>query len=90
MVNLIGFLFGNFSVSVDFMLKDNFSVEGQIGVGFGDEFGLDYFNFFIIVYGKYYFNFDDGVDKFYVDVFLWFIVWNYFVEDSLIMLVEYS
>lgn len=86
MVNLIGFLFGNFSVSVDFMLKDNFSVEGQIGVGFGDDGVFDYFNLLIIVYGKYYFNLDDGVDKFYVSVFLCFINCSWDGNDNVFVL----
>lgn len=90
MVNPIGLLFGNLSASADFMLKDNFSVEGQIGVGFGDELGLDYFNLPITAYGKYYFNPDDGADKFYADVFLRFIARNYSAEDNSTTLAEYS
>ncbi|WP_282779427.1 hypothetical protein [Phaeodactylibacter xiamenensis] len=73
MVNPIGLLFGNLSASADFMLKDNFSVEGQIGVGFGDDGAFDYFNLPITAYGKYYFNPDDGADKFYASAFLRFI-----------------
>lgn len=90
-VNPIGLLFSNLSASADFVLAENFSVEGQIGVGFGndDAFGLDYFNLPITAFGKYYFNPDEDADKFYADVFLRFIARNYTADDANTTVAEY-
>lgn len=90
-ISPIGLLWGNLGLSADFVLQDNFSVEGQIGVGFGNEdIGLDYFSLPITAYGKYYFNPEDGADKFYADVFLRFVNRNYSADDDGTNLAEYS
>ncbi len=82
MVNPIGLLFGNLGASADFMLADNLSVEGQIGIGFGDDGAFDYFNLPITAYGKYYFNPEDGADKFYASAWLRFINRNWEGNDN--------
>lgn len=78
-LNPIGLLFGDLSVGADFILSDEFSVEGTIGIGGGsDDFSsLKWTNIPIGVVGKYYFNPDDGADKFYADAFLRFISRSY-------------
>lgn len=78
-VNPIGLLFGDLSVGADFVLSDVFSVEGTIGIGGGsDDFtNLKWSNIPVTVVGKYYFNPDDGADKFYADAFLRFVSRSY-------------
>lgn len=91
-VNPIGLLFGNLSLAGDFILAENISVEGQIGVGFGDDdlTSLDYFNLPITALGKYYFNPKNGADKFYANVFLRFVTRNYSADDGNSTVAEYS
>ena len=78
-VNPIGLLFGGLSVGADFVLSDEFSVEGTIGIGGGsDDFtNLKWSNIPVTVVGKYYFNPEDGADKFYADAFLRFVSRGY-------------
>ncbi|MCG8329167.1 MAG: DUF3575 domain-containing protein [Chitinophagales bacterium] len=89
-VNPIGLLFGNLSVSGDFVLSDKFSVEGQVGFGTGNDLQLDYFSLPVTVFGKYYFNPDDPAEKFYADAFLRFIARNYTAEDGATNVAEYT
>ncbi|MEZ4984160.1 MAG: DUF3575 domain-containing protein [Saprospiraceae bacterium] len=90
-VNPIGLLFGDLSVGADFVLSDVFSVEGTIGYGGGkDDFtSLKWSNVPVTVVGKYYFNPDDGADKFYADAFLRFIGRSY-KADGTTSYAEYS
>ncbi|MFT5763866.1 MAG: hypothetical protein ACI8X3_001292 [Saprospiraceae bacterium] len=65
-------------MGADFMISDNLSIEGSIGFTSGKEsFGSDddykYTGIPITVFGKYYFNPDNGADKFYVDAWLRFV-----------------
>ncbi|MBI1224901.1 MAG: DUF3575 domain-containing protein [Bacteroidetes bacterium] len=81
-VNPIGLLFGDLSVGADFGVTESFSVEGSIGVGGGKTDGTKYFALPITAVGKYYFNPNNGCDKFYADVFLKFINRSYKDNDS--------
>ena len=72
-VNPIGLLFGDLSVGADFVLSDNFSVEGAVGIGTGTLGDFKWFNIPVTASGKYYFNPDDGADGFYANVFAKFI-----------------
>jgi hypothetical protein len=78
-VNPIGLLFGDLSVGADFILSDEFSLEGTIGFGGGnDDFtSLKWSNIPITAVGKYYFNPQDGADKFYASAFLRFVGRSY-------------
>ncbi len=68
------------------------SVEAAIGFGNGTELGDSYkwTNIPITVTGKYYFNPDDGADKFYADVFLRFISRSYKVDDGNVNNIDWS
>ncbi len=81
-VNPVGLLWGSFNGSADFALSENMSVEGQLGVTFGDFGGDKYLGIPITVYGKYYFNPKNGADKFYGDVFTRFVRRSYNPENS--------
>jgi len=78
-VNPIGILFGNLSVGADIVISDNLSVEPTIGFGAsstdGDLVGYSskYTSIPISVFGKYYFNPNNGADKFYASVWLRFV-----------------
>jgi hypothetical protein len=78
-VNPIGLLFGDLSVGADFALSDNFSVEGTLGVGTGkvEDIDFKFSNVPVNVFGKYYFNPNNGADKFYVSAFLRFVSRGY-------------
>lgn len=78
-INPIGLLFGDLSIGGDFILSDDFSVEATLGIGGGnDDFtNLKWSNIPVTVLGKYYFNPDDGADKFYADAFLRFVSRSY-------------
>lgn len=90
-INPIGLLFGDLSVGADFILSDDFSVEGTIGIGGGKEdfANLKWSNIPITVVGKYYFNPQDGADKFYADAFLRFVSRSY-KADGETSFAEYS
>ena len=75
-INPIGILFNNPDVAAEFLIAENFGVEGKVGVrwykvndGF-DEYKANGFN--IIGSGKYYFKPDQGCDKFYIGAYLKF------------------
>jgi len=93
-INPLGLLFSNFNAGADFVLADNFSVEGNLGVSFGSRGFLDdEFKFFgipVTVFGKYYFNPEDGADKFYADVWLRFISRNFSFEGDANTFSDYS
>ena len=80
-LNPIGLLFGDLSAGADFVLGDNFSIEGAIGYGSGDIGGQDWTNIPIKAVAKYYLNPDDGADKFYVDAFARFVSRNFDATD---------
>ena len=90
-VNPIGLLFGDLSVGGDFILSDEFSVEATLGFGGGDDdfTSLKWRNIPITAVGKYYFNPDDGADKFYASAFLRYINRNY-SADGETTFAEYS
>ncbi|RMF03347.1 MAG: DUF3575 domain-containing protein [Bacteroidetes bacterium] len=83
-INPVGLLFGDLSVGGDFILSDEFSIEGTLGFGSGsDDFtNLKWRNIPITAVGKYYFNPDDGADKFYASAFLRFINRGYTADDD--------
>lgn len=91
-VNPIGILFGNLSLGADFILADEFSLEGQIGIGLGnDDFtGLKWSNIPITAVGKYYFNPKNGADGFYADAFLRFVSRSYKADDDNTVYATYS
>jgi hypothetical protein len=85
-VNPIGLLFGNLGASADFALSETFSIEGQVGVGFGDGnlfgSGYKYFSLPITATGKYYFSPNRGADRFYASAFLRYVNRSYRAEDG--------
>ncbi|HFA49170.1 MAG TPA: DUF3575 domain-containing protein [Bacteroidetes bacterium] len=85
-INPIGALFANLSVGADFAVSENMSVEAQLGFGSdkggGDLAGYSYKNFPVTVIGKYYFNPNNGTDKFYADVFMRFVKRSYDYDDA--------
>ena len=94
-INPIGLLFGDLNVGFDFVLSDNLSVEGTIGIATGSDDLVDaeskYFGLPITVFGKYYFNPNNGADKFYVDAWLRFVNRSYKWEgDNASSYVDYS
>jgi len=72
-INPIGALFGSPDITADFALNDKFSVEGGLGVDFGDfkingvEFERSGFS--LLAVGKHYFNPNLGADKFGVGIY---------------------
>lgn len=95
-VSPIGLLFGDLNAGVDFSITENFSTEAQIGLTFGkDDLGegdeYKYFGLPITVLGKYYFNPNNGADRFYADVFLKFVQRSYSVDgDNVLGYADYS
>lgn len=86
-VSPIGLLFGDLNAGIDFMVNENISAEVQFGLTFGsDDFGVDdeykYFGLPITVLGKYYFNPNNGADRFYADVFLKFVRRSYSIDGD--------
>lgn len=81
-INPIGLLWGNFSVGADFGISEDFSTEGLIGFGFGDEIDANYNAFNVTGNAKYYFNPREGVDRFYAFGFLRYVTRNYKYDDS--------
>ena len=73
--NPLGILFGSLSVGADFLITDNISVEPTIGYGTRNRDLLGYQSsaFTISTFGKYYFNPDNGADKFYGSVWLRYV-----------------
>lgn len=72
-INPIGALFGSPDVSADFILNDNVSVEGGLGLNLGkfDIGSVSYkrSGFGVFAVGKHYFNPDLGGDKFGVGIY---------------------
>lgn len=95
-INPIGLLFGNFNVGADFMISDQISIEPTIGIGYGSTgiSGIDseykYFSLPVTVFGKYYFNPDDGADKFYADAWLRFVNRSYTYDGDGTTYGDYS
>jgi Protein of unknown function (DUF3575) len=74
----INLLWGDYNLSGDFRIKENFSIEANVGYNRGDFFGLLDKREAIPVnlIGKYYFSPTLGADGFYVDGFLRFVSRN--------------
>ncbi|MFK7980390.1 MAG: DUF3575 domain-containing protein [Saprospiraceae bacterium] len=72
-INPIGALFGSPDITADFMLNDKFSVEGGLGVDFGNfkinDIKYKRSGFSLLAVGKHYFNPDLGADKFGIGVY---------------------
>lgn len=90
-VNPIGLLFGGINVGADFVMSDQFSIEGNVGYnarttdlsfGIADDTEFKYTGVPIQAVGKYYFNPDDGADKFYGSVFLRYVNRSYKSQGS--------
>jgi hypothetical protein len=93
-INPVGLLWGDLSVGADFTISENLSVEAAVGFGSGNN-GLGEGEFKhrsipITAFGKYYFNPDNGADKFYILAFLRFINRNYSWEGSSSFYDDYS
>ena len=71
-INPLGILFGNISVGADIVITENFSVEPTVGFGARTRELLGYKStrIPISVFGKYYFNPNNGADKFYASLWL--------------------
>ncbi|MEM1214453.1 MAG: DUF3575 domain-containing protein [Bacteroidota bacterium] len=84
-INPLALLFGGVNVGADFVLADNLSVEGNLGfTSRTNELGSveqKYTGIPVTVTGKYYFNPDDGADRFYASVFLRFVNRSFSAED---------
>lgn len=84
-INPVGLIFGGINVGADFVLSEVFSVEANVGynsrtdnVSVGtDSNDFKYTGIPIQAVGKYYFNPDDGADKFYVSGFLRYVNRSY-------------
>lgn len=72
-INPIGALFGSPDVTADFVLNDKFSVEGGLGVDFGNfkinDIKYKRSGFSLLAVGKHYFNPDLGADKFGIGIY---------------------
>jgi Protein of unknown function (DUF3575) len=70
-------LWGSFNAGADFGIKENFSIEANIGYNTGtilEKFGIDDFKAVPVnLIGKYYFNPKQGSDGFYAGGFLRFV-----------------
>ncbi len=96
-INPIGLLFGDLNVGADFVLSENLSIEGTIGIATGSDDAAfndaesKYFGLPITVFGKYYFNPNNGADKFYIDAWLRFVSRSYNWEgNDADLFVDYS
>lgn len=91
-INPIGLLWGNLSIAGDYVISDAISVEGAIGFGSGDALSDTYKwrNIPVTVSGKYYFNPDDGADKFYTAAWLRYVGRKYEVEDQMSSFVDFT
>lgn len=76
-INPIGLLWANFSLGADFGITEDFSIEGLVGFGAGNEDIADYNAFNVTANGKYYFNPKEGADRFYAFGFLRYVTRNY-------------
>ncbi|GAB5555670.1 MAG: hypothetical protein Sapg2KO_52610 [Saprospiraceae bacterium] len=81
-INPIGILWGDINLGADFGIKEDFSIEGLIGFGTGNELDADFNSFNVTSSAKYYFNPKNGVDKFYGFGFLRFVNRSYDYEDD--------
>lgn len=89
-VNPVGLLFGGINVGADFVLSDEFSIEANVGYNSRtDDLSFDgssnefkYTGVPIQAVGKYYFNPDDGADKFYAAAFLRYVNRSYNEKDT--------
>ncbi len=82
-INPIGALFGNFNVGADFGITESISLEMAVGFSSGDLDGQGWNSFPITAIGKYYFNPNRGVDKFYADAFVRFVNRNLDAFDAM-------
>ncbi len=78
----LGLLWGDFNVAGDFVFNDNISAELAFGLGGKSQEQYDYRNVNFQCTGKYYFNPDNGGDKFYSGAFLRYINRKYEYVDS--------
>lgn len=71
-VNPIGLLFNSPDFSGEYIVKEDIGIEVGLGFEYGNTlFGnLQKSGFNIFAAGKYYFNPDDGGDKFYAGIYL--------------------
>lgn len=85
-VNPLGLLFGDLNVGADFMLSENLSVEGTLGLNFGksdfNSIEAKYSGIPVTVFGKYYFSPREGADRFYADAWLRFVNRSYKWEGA--------
>lgn len=72
-INPIGVLFNSPNVSAEYIVSDDIGVEAIIGLDYGNAalglVDLKKSGYSIRLAGKYYFNPDDGADKFYVGLY---------------------
>lgn len=81
-INPIGLLWANFSIGADFAMSEDFSIEGMVGFGTGNEVIADYNSFNLTANGKYYLNPKQGADRFYAFGFLRYVTRSYDYEDG--------
>ena len=74
-ISPVSLLWGDFNVSADFAVKENFSIEANLGYRRGTFFGLLEKREVIpaTILGKYYFNPEKGADGFYAGGFIRYV-----------------
>ena len=83
-INPIGLLFGGINVGADFALSEEFSIEANVGYNAAkdEDRSQKYTGVPIQAVGKYYFNPDDGADKFYAAAFVRYVNRSYTADGS--------
>ncbi len=86
-INPVGLLFSRVSANVEFVVSDDFGVEGSpfidflsLDLGDGDKYKT--FSTGLMGAGKYYFGPRDGADRFYAGAYLRFRGGKYTVENG--------
>ena len=71
-INPLGLLFGSPDLSGEYLVSEDFGVELSAGILFGKVLTseLNKSGYSIRLSGKYYFNIEDGCDKFYAGLYL--------------------
>ncbi|GJM33402.1 MAG: hypothetical protein DHS20C18_24030 [Saprospiraceae bacterium] len=86
-INPLGLLFSRVSVAAEFVISDDFGVEGSpfidfLSVNLGDDTKYKTLSAGMMGAGKYYFGPSDGADRFYAGVYLRFKSGKYTVENG--------
>jgi len=71
-INPLGLLFSSPDLAAEYLVSEDLGVELSAGIVFGKELAsdLDKSGYRVRLSGKYYFNIEDGCDKFYAGIYL--------------------